>query len=199
PLETPRGYLIYKVEERSESQTKPLQTVQPQIALALWTQQKSEQLARIEAEKALANLLKGNSLDKLFPPSPTELGELSTSLSQKPISNKPVAVSTGSFGANYLSIPQLGNNEILKNLIFQTTTPGPIHEIQTLGQDFLVLEVIERQHPSEEGFQQEKNKLRETFQNFRAQQTLPRLVQQMKAQKQLQLFPEKLKKLYSNL
>ncbi|MCL2314918.1 MAG: SurA N-terminal domain-containing protein, partial [Proteobacteria bacterium] len=29
PLETPRGYLIYKVEERSESQTKPLQTVQP--------------------------------------------------------------------------------------------------------------------------------------------------------------------------
>jgi len=198
PLETPRGYFIYKIEERSESHTLPLQTVQPQIALTLWTQQKSEQRARTEAEKALSALLNGNSLDRLFPSPPAALGNLSASLVQKSANDKPVAVSTGLFGANHVSIPQLGDNETLKKHIFQTTTPGPIREIQILGQDLLVLEVIERQHPSLEGFQQEESKLREAFQKYRAQQTLSKLVQQMKTQEQLQLFPEKLKRLSSS-
>ncbi|MCL2011961.1 MAG: SurA N-terminal domain-containing protein [Cystobacterineae bacterium] len=194
-LETQNGYFIYKIEERSESHPKPFPAVQQEIALRLWTQQKSEMLARTEAQKALAELLNGKPLELLFPPTPAELGQLGASLPpQQPAQEKPTAVSTGLFGINYSSIPKLGEDEALQRLIFQTTTPGPIREIQTLGNDLLVLEVLERQHPTEEGFQNEKNNLREILQKYRMQRAQAELIQQMKAQEQPQLFPEKLKR-----
>jgi parvulin-like peptidyl-prolyl isomerase len=194
-LETPRGYAIYRLEERSEAHPKPLQAVQQDIALRLWTQQKSEQQAQAEAKQALAALLQGKSLDALFPPMPAELGSLASFSQKPPADDKPTAVTTGLFSLNDASIPKLGDNSSLKNLLFQTTAPGPLPEIQTLGQDLLVVEVIERQTPTEAGFEQEKNNLRETLQNYRVQQTLSELVKQMKAKENLQLFPEKLKKL----
>jgi len=198
-LETPRGYFIYLLEERSEAHQKPLQAVQQELALSLWTKQKSEQAAYAQAQKALAELLKGKSLDTLFPPPTAELGSLSASLSQKPTEDKPTAVTTGLFSLSDLSIPKLGDNSSLKNLIFQMTAPGPIQNIQTLGQDLLLLEVIERQTPSEAGFEQEKESLRETLQTYRAQQTQAELVKQMKTKEPLQLFPEKLKRLSASL
>lgn len=191
-METPRGYFIYKLEEREGGKPKPLQEVQQDIALTLWTQQKSEQQAYADAKQALAELLKGKGLDALFP-APVELGALS--LTPQLAGDKPVAVNTGLFAANNASIPQLGDVAFLKNLIFQTTAPGPIREIQTLGQDFLVMEVVERHTPSDAGFEAEKGLLRETVRKQRAQQTQTELMRHMKAKAAIQLFPEKLKRL----
>jgi len=197
PLETHRGYFIYRLEERKEPSQKPLQAVQQEMALSLWTQQKSAQKAYAQAQQALAELLKGKSLDALFPPAPAELGSLA-SFSPRPSQDKPVAVTTGLFGIAHPSIPKLGDNAALKNLIFQMTTPGPLREIQTLGQDFLVMEVIERQGPTEAGFERAKAGLRETLLKYRAQQTQADIVKHMKATEKPQLFLEKLNKL-SNL
>jgi len=195
-LETPRGYFIYRIEERTERHPKPLQDVQQDIALTLWTQQKSEQLAYAEAKKTLEALLQGKPLDALFPPASSELGNLlGTPFSHRPTSNKPEAVTTGLFAANHSSIPRLGDNSTLKNLIFQRTSPGPLPEIQRLGQDFLVMELIERQNPTQAGFEEEKHHLRETLQKNKALQTQAELLGQMKAHEQPKLFPEKLKKL----
>jgi len=194
-LETPRGYFIYQTEELSEAHPKPLQEVQQKIALTLWTQQKSKQQARAQAQQALDNLLKGKPLDSLFPPALAELGDFSSSFAQKPAVDKPEAVTTGLFAANHTSIPKLGDDSALKTLIFGMSSPGPIREIQTLGQDFLVMEVIERQSPTEAGFEEAKDGLRESLQKRRAQQTYAELIRQMKTTEQPQLFPERLQKL----
>ncbi|MDC0715032.1 SurA N-terminal domain-containing protein [Stigmatella sp. ncwal1] len=157
PIETKLGWHVVKVEQKQAAQDKKLEEATPEIATTLYKQQKAKELAKAAAEKALASLKGGQTLQQLFPPEK----EGQPALQRFETETRPEAVETGSFTAGGESVPYLGLAPALSTAAF--TAPGPqvLDQVFPLSEGFVVAQVTERVKPSDETFTQKKDELRE--------------------------------------
>lgn len=156
PVETAMGWFIGTVSEKKAPEQRPLEAVQREIAAQLFVKEKAKAIAKTEAEKALAEVLKGKSPAELFPATKTE--------SANPFAfapeTRPEAKETGSFGATSDEIPQLGREPGLKKEIFARTAPGPFDRVLTVGDASVIAVLDERKQPSDADFEAQRSQLK---------------------------------------
>jgi peptidyl-prolyl cis-trans isomerase D len=157
PIETRLGYHVVKVEEKQPAADKKLADVENEIATTLYKQQKAREQAKAEAEKALATVKGGKSLQQLFPPE----RDGQPALQRFEAETRPEAVETGSFTAGSEAVPYLGPAPELMNSAFAAQEPQVLDQVFSVGEGFVVAQVLERQKASDDEFAQKKEELRE--------------------------------------
>lgn len=155
PVETDFGVHLIKVEEKRPPQNKELKDVEAEIATVLWKREKSKELAKAEAEKALAALTAGKELKALYPPAKEEEpgAPRSAPLSQ------PESVETDEFNASTDSIPRLGPAPGMLTDVFARQAPGPLEKVYSVGDGFVVAAVTDRKLPSDADFEKQRESL----------------------------------------
>jgi peptidyl-prolyl cis-trans isomerase D len=156
PVETKYGIHLVKVEEKKPAQDKKLEEVQDEIATTLYKRDKAKELARAEADKALAALKGGKTLTELFPPE--KAGQ--PALLRFETETRPEAVQTDTFTAASTTVPHLGSAPDLLTATFATQEPKVLDQAFPLGEGFVVAQVTERQLPNDANFTQKKEELR---------------------------------------
>jgi len=157
PIETKLGWHVVKVEEKQAASDKKLDEVSPEIATTLYKQQKAKDLAKAAAEKALASVKGGQTLQQLFPPEK----DGQPALQRFETETRPEAVETGSFTAGGESVPYLGLAPALSTAAFAAPGPQVLDQVFPLNEGFVVAQVTERVKPTAETFTQKKDELRE--------------------------------------
>ncbi|WP_093517700.1 peptidylprolyl isomerase [Stigmatella erecta] len=157
PIETKLGWHVVRVEEKQAASDKKLDEVAPEIATTLYKQQKAKDLAKVAAEKALASVKGGQTLQQLFPPEK----DGQPALQRFETETRPEAVETGSFTAGGESVPYLGLAPALSTAAFAAPGPQVLDQVFPLNEGFVVAQVTERVKPTEETFTQKKDELRE--------------------------------------
>jgi peptidyl-prolyl cis-trans isomerase D len=157
PVETKYGIHLVKVEEKKPAQDKKLEEVQDEIATTLYKRDKAKELARAEAEKALAAVKGGQALTTLFPPEK----EGQPALLRFETETRPEAVQTDTFTAASTNVPHLGPAPDLLTAVFATQGPQALDQAFPVGEGFVVAQVTERQLPNDANFTQKKDELRQ--------------------------------------
>ena len=67
PIETKLGFHVMKVEEKQAAQDKKLADAESEIATTLYKQQQAKELAKAEADKALAAVKGGKTIPRALP------------------------------------------------------------------------------------------------------------------------------------
>lgn len=156
PVETKFGYHLIKVEEKKPPQKRELVEVEGEISKELYVKAKAKELAKVEAEKALAAVNAGKSLTELFPPS----SETQTQAYRFALETKPESVDTGEFNAGNETLPRVGAApEIVKDSM-ALGAPGPLGKVYESGEGYAVVVLTERSRPSEEKLTEQKDQLR---------------------------------------
>jgi peptidyl-prolyl cis-trans isomerase D len=150
-VETALGYFIAKVEEIKMPETKPLESVKKEIAEQLWRREKASELAKAEADKALAAVKGGKKLAELYPKAAEEVpgGQFAAAA-------KPQATDSGDFNAGVAAIPQLGAAPDVIKAVFALEAPAPLDHTFEVGGDTVVIAVNERHKPTDEEYTSQK-------------------------------------------
>jgi peptidyl-prolyl cis-trans isomerase D len=157
PIETKLGFYVVKVEQKQEAADKKLADVENDIATTLYKQQQAKELAKAAAEKALADVKGGKTIQALFPPEK----EGQPALQRFETEARPEAVETGSFTAGAESVPYLGPAPQLMSAAFAADGPQVLDQVYPAGEGFVVAQVTERKKASDEDFSAKKTELRE--------------------------------------
>jgi peptidyl-prolyl cis-trans isomerase D len=157
PIETKLGYHVVKVEQKQEAADKKLADVENEIATTLFKQQRAKDLAKAEAEKALAAAKAGKTIQALFPPEK----EGQPALQRFETETRPEAVETGSFTAGTDSVPYLGPAPQLVAAVFAAQGPQVLDQVFPAGEGFVVAQVTERKKASTEDYTAKQTELRE--------------------------------------
>ncbi len=157
PIETKLGIHLVKVEEKQAAADKKLEDVADEIATLLYKQQKAKEMAKAEADKALASLQGGKGLKELFPPEK----EGQPALQRFETESRPEAVETGSFTAGAESVPYLPPAPELLRATFAAQEPRVLEQVFPVGEGYVVAQVTERKKATDEEFAQKKDELRE--------------------------------------
>jgi len=153
PVESPFGFHLIKVEEKKPAESKPLDAVSGEIARKLWTRDRSQALAKAEAEKALAAAKGGKKLEEQYPATKEKM--------QFEASSAPEAKTTEEFSVNGDAIPMLPPMpELMKDVAAQKGE-AVLDKAYASGDGFLVAKVEGRTVPSEDSFAKELPKLRD--------------------------------------
>jgi len=153
-VESPLGYHIAKVEEIKPPETKALEAVKREIADTLWKRDKAMELAKAEAQKALAAAKSGKNLMELYP-KPAE----DAAAGQFAAQTKPTATETGEFNASSLTIPQLGLAPDVTKAVFALEAPAVLDEVFTVNEDAVVVAVTARSKPSDDDYAKQKEQM----------------------------------------
>jgi peptidyl-prolyl cis-trans isomerase D len=145
------------VEEKQAPADKKLADVENEIATTLLKQQQARDVAKAEAEKALAAAKAGKTIAQLYPPEK----EGQPALQRFETETHPEAVETGSFTAGAEQIPYLGPAPQLMSAAFAAQGAQLLDQVFPAGEGFVVAQVTERQKPSDEDFTKKKDELRE--------------------------------------
>jgi peptidyl-prolyl cis-trans isomerase D len=151
PVESDFGVHLIKVEEKRPAQNKELKDAQSEIATVLWKREKSKELAKGEADKALAAVGAGKDLQTLYPPAkePGEAGRITPPA-------KPEALETDEFNAATESIPRLGPAPAVLADVFARQAPGPLQQTYPVSDGWVVVSVTKRTLPSDAEFEKQK-------------------------------------------
>jgi peptidyl-prolyl cis-trans isomerase D len=160
PIETKFGIHLVKVEEKKPAQDKKLEEVQDEIATTLFKKDKTKDVARAEADKALAALKGGKTLQALYPPEK----EGQPALLRFETETRPEAVQTDTFNAASTNVPHLGPAPDLLTAVFAAKAPGVLDQVFSVGEGFIVAQVSERQLPDDAKFAEKKEELRKQAQ-----------------------------------
>lgn len=159
--ESPIGYHIGLVEDRKAPETKPLESVKLELAGQLYAKEKAKELAKADAEKALAEVKKGKTLVDLFPAD----GKEDKSFNFK-AETRPEVKETGEFNASADAVPTLGGGAAVFKLLMDQKAAGLVDQLVTIddgpaastsGLAIVVLD--ERKLPSDEDFTAKKEQL----------------------------------------
>jgi peptidyl-prolyl cis-trans isomerase D len=131
--------------------------VENDIATTLFKQQAAKDLAKAEAEKALAAAKGGKTIQTLFPPEK----EGQPALQRFETETRPEAVETGSFTAGTESIPYLGTAPEVMTAAFAVQGPQLLEQVFPAGEGFVVAQVTERKKASTDDFTAKQKELRE--------------------------------------
>ena len=153
-VETPLGYHIAKVEEIKPPETKALDAVKREIADTLWKRDKAMELAKAEAQKALAAAKAGKNLLEAYPKAAED-----APAGQFAAQTKPTATESGEFNASTLSIPQLGIAPDVLKAVFALEAPGVLDGIYTVNEDAVVVSVTARTKPSDDDYTKQKEQM----------------------------------------
>lgn len=156
PVETKYGIHLVKVEEKKPAQDKKLEEVSGEIAQTLYKREKAKEMARAEAEKALAAVKEGQTLATLFPPEK----EGQPALLRFETETRPEAVQTDMFNAATGAVPHLGPAPELLTATFAAQEPKALDQVFSVGEGFVVAQVTERKLPDEAQFTTKKEDLR---------------------------------------
>ncbi len=159
PVLSPFGYHLIQVEEKKPATSRELKEVQPEIAQQLYTKERSKELARAEAEKALAAAKSGKQLKDLYPAADPKT-KARASKANPAGGGKLTAVETGPFNSGAEAIPQLGSAPSLVNDVFETREPL-LPKVYSIGESLVIAEVTQRERPSEAEFDLQKEALRQ--------------------------------------
>jgi peptidyl-prolyl cis-trans isomerase D len=157
PIETRLGYHVVRVEEKQAASDRKLADVENEIATTLYKQQQAKDLAKAEAEKALATVKGGKTLQELFPPEK----EGQPALARFEQETRPEAVQTDAFTAGTESVPYLGPAPELMNAAFAAQGPQALDQAFAIGEGFVVAQVVERKKASDEEFTAKRDELRD--------------------------------------
>jgi peptidyl-prolyl cis-trans isomerase D len=153
PVESPFGIHLIKVEEKKPAESKPLDSVSGEIAKKLWTRERSQALAKAEAEKALAAAKGGKKLEDQYPAAKEKM--------QFEAASAPEAKTTDEFSVTGEAVPMLPPMpELMKDVAAQKGE-GLLDKVYASGDGFLVARVDGRTIPSDDSFAKELPKLRE--------------------------------------
>ncbi|MCY1076568.1 peptidylprolyl isomerase [Archangium lansingense] len=155
PIETKFGVHLVKVEEKKPAQDKKLEEVQDEIATNLYKKDKAKELARVEADKALAQVKAGKTITELFPPEKEQ-----PALLRFETETRPEAVQTDTFNAASLNVPHLGPAPELLGAVFTSKGPQALDQAFPVGEGFIIAQVTERQLADDANFAQKKEELR---------------------------------------
>jgi peptidyl-prolyl cis-trans isomerase D len=155
PVEVNNAVYLVKVEEKQAATEKKLPEVENEIATTLHKQQKAKELAQAEAQKALATVQGGKTLQTLFPP---EKGQ--PALLRFETETRPEAVETDTFPASGDAVPHLGPAPELAQAAFSAQGPQVLGQVFPVGEGFVVAQVVERKRPDDAEFNQKKDELR---------------------------------------
>jgi peptidyl-prolyl cis-trans isomerase D len=156
PVETPAGFFIGTIEDKKAAEQRPFEEVRVEIAAQLFLKDKAKKLARVEAEKALAELKKGKALNELFPPDAKQ-DSSAFNFAQE---NRPTSKETAEFSSTADAIPTLGPSAEAMKAIFDRKEPGVVESIITVGDALVLIAVTERKTPTDDGFEKEKHDLK---------------------------------------
>lgn len=158
PVETPLGFHLGMIEEKKAPEQKPLDSVKHDVALQLMLREKAKELAKADADKALAEAKKGKKLAELFPPpekKPDDTNPFGATQEAKP-----EAKETGDIASGTDVIPVLGQSPQAQKAIFDRKQPGLVEALVQVGDAFAVIAVDERKTPSDADFEAQKAQLR---------------------------------------
>jgi peptidyl-prolyl cis-trans isomerase D len=158
PVLSAQGYHLVQVLSKKPAEDRTLEQVKDEIAESILRRDGAKKLARAAADEALAALKKGKSLKTQFPP-PGEDDEDLTSRFAVP--NKPQAKDTGDFPAVGDSIPYVGTAPALAKDVAASKAPAPLEHVYETPEAFVLAELTSRTHPSEAGFEKDKDKLKQ--------------------------------------
>ncbi|HEX8698057.1 MAG TPA: peptidylprolyl isomerase, partial [Myxococcaceae bacterium] len=157
PIESKLGYHVVKVEQKDPGSDKKLEDVANEIATTLYKRDQAKAVAKAEAEKALASVKGGQTLQQLFP-----LGAEGPAIQRFETETKPEAVETGSVSAGSDSIhPNLGPTPELITAAFAAQGPQVLDQAYAAGEGFVIAQVTERKKATPEDFTKQKDELRE--------------------------------------
>ncbi|MCU0702224.1 MAG: SurA N-terminal domain-containing protein [Myxococcaceae bacterium] len=161
--ESPIGFHIGLVEDRKAPETKPLDAVKNEIAAALYTKEQARALAKADAEKALAEVKKGKTLEELFP---ADAKDDKSNLFNFKAETKPEVKETGEFNASADSVPTLGGGAAVFKLLMDMKDKGVVDQVVTIDDGpaattsgFAVVVLDERKLPSDADFTAKKEQL----------------------------------------
>lgn len=157
PVETQFGYHLIQVEEKKPPMNKPLKDVEDEIATQLWKKEKAKDVAKAEADKALAAAQSGQDLKTLFPAPAADEQNQQFRFTQP---TTPVAVETDEFNAASESIPRLGPAPTILPEVFAQNAPGVLPKAFQVGDAWVVVKVTERKLPSDADYAKDKDTLR---------------------------------------
>ena len=158
PVETPLGYYLAKVEDKKPPETLPLEKVKADIGMQLYLKERANDLARAEAEKALAAARAGKSLAELFPAAKDPEGGGFKAFQKE--GQSPEAIETGEFSASAASVPQLGPADEIVKATFGRDTPGLLEKVFPLLDGYAVVQVTERATASDATFEATREQIR---------------------------------------
>jgi peptidyl-prolyl cis-trans isomerase D len=159
--ESPIGFHIGVVEDRKAPETRPLDSVKAEIAATVYTKEKARELAKADAEKAVAELAKGKTLVELFPADAKEEKNFNFKAE-----TRPEVKETGEFNASAESVPTLGGGPAVFKMLMELKSPGPVGQVVAIDDGpaastsgFAVVTLDERKLPSDEDFSAKKDQL----------------------------------------
>lgn len=157
PIETALGYHVVKVDEKQAASDKKLPDVENEIATTLYKQTTAKELAKAEAEKALAAVKGGKTIPELFPAEK----DGQPALQRFETETHPEAVETGTVSAGADSVPYLGPAPTLLAAAFTAQGPQVLDQAYPVGEGFVIAQVTERKKANDSDFQAKKEELRD--------------------------------------
>ncbi|OJH39636.1 peptidylprolyl isomerase [Cystobacter ferrugineus] len=185
PIETKYGIHLVKVEEKKPAQDKKLEEVQDEIATTLYKKEKAKELARAEADKALATVKGGQTLAALFPPEK----EGQPALLRFEQETRPEAVQTDTFNAASPNVPHLGPAPELLTAVFATQGPSVLDQVYPVGDGFVVAQVTERQLPDDAKFAEKRDELRQQAQQAKQYEVADSFIKALKKSGKVETNP----------
>jgi peptidyl-prolyl cis-trans isomerase D len=182
PIETKFGIHLVKVEEKKPAQDRKLEEVQDEIATTLYKKDKAKELARAEAEKALAAVKAGKSITELFPPEKEQ-----PALLRFETETRPEAVQTDTFNAASINVPHLGPAPDLLTAVFATKGPQVLDQAFPVRDGFVIAQVTERQVADDANFAQKKEELRKQAQQAKQYEVADSFLKALRNSGQVQI------------
>jgi peptidyl-prolyl cis-trans isomerase D len=156
-VETPLGWHLGVVEEKKAPEQRPLEAVKTELAAQLYVKEKAKDLAKADAQKALAEAKKGKALTDLFPAA--KESEKSGASFNFAAEAKPEAKETGEFNSSAESVPVLGAAPEVMRRVFAKTSTGLIDELMVTSDSVVLATVTERKQPTDDDFAKQKSQL----------------------------------------
>jgi peptidyl-prolyl cis-trans isomerase D len=182
---------VVKVEQKQEAADKKLADVENEIATTLYKQQQAKDLAKAEAEKALASVKGGKTIQALFPAEK----EGQPALQRFETETHPEAVETGSFSAGAESVPYLGPAPQLMSAAFAANGPQLLDQVYPAGEGFVVAQVTERQLPDDAKFAEKKEELRKQARQAKQYEVADSFVKQLRKSGKVETNPAALEQI----
>ncbi len=155
PVEAGNAVYLVKVEDKQPAQDRKLDEVRGEIATRLYKEQRAKEQAQAEAQKALAAVQGGKTLQQLFP---AEKGQ--PALLRFETESRPEAVETDTFPASGDAVPHLGPAPQLAEAAFAAQGPQVLGQVFPVQDGFVVAQVVERKKPNDAEFDKQKDELR---------------------------------------
>ncbi len=170
-VDTPAGFIIFRVIEKLPAHVPPLAEIHDRVASSA-RNDRAGQLATTKAETLLAELKKSD-IDTVAKTANAKVDE------------------TGPFNRQVASIPKIGNAAELKKDAFQLTAEKPVAPaVYSVSGSSVIAVLKERVPADEEQFKTEKDRLMQQAEERRKAQTIEEFVNYLKARAAVQLDQE---------